>query len=432
MPRNILNVNFNLRNPSCEGETPINLIIRYNNQKFIYSTAEKIHPKYWQLDKKKKGYQRVKQTSSFPEFVEFNSRLDNMENDIKDVFRRYQNDNNNEVPTIKKFRDLLDEVFDRKITSPKNLLGHIDYFIDQSQHRTNRKTGRLISPLTIRKYKTVLKHLKGFIDYTGHRLEFEDIDMEFYDDFKKYLMTQHNHSTNSIAKDRTTLKVFLNDATEKGVNKNLIFRNNKFVAVNEKSDSIYLTNQELIKLFALNLTKNKTYEIVRDLFLIGCYTGLRYSDYSVLKKENIKNNQIHIETYKTGERLIIPCHKIVTSILKKYEYELPQSITNQKTNQYLKEIAKLVPALKIKVEKKITKGGNRKVLHFEKWKLVSTHTARRSFATNLFLSKFPSISIMKITGHRTEGSFMQYIKMTPEDTAKELKAHWNKIGSGNK
>ena len=288
---NRLNVNFNLRNPSSQDDTPINMVIRYNNQKILYSTSEKIKPKFWQNDKSKKGYQRAKQISSFPEYPEFNSRMDGIEKSVKNVFRRYQNDNDNEIPSTKKFKQLLDIEFRRKENHPKSFIAYIDSFIKLSNSRTNPKNGRIISPLTIKKYKTVLKHLRTYMDKIGGKIDFEDIDLNFYEKYTKFLMSEFNLSTNSIAKDITTIKVYLNDATDKGVNKNLSFKNKKFSAVTEKSDSIYLNDKELLKLFRLNLRSNRTYENVRVLFLIGCYTGLRYSDYSILSKDHIIDNK---------------------------------------------------------------------------------------------------------------------------------------------
>lgn len=428
MARNILNLNFNLRNPSCQHPTPINLVIRYNAQKVIYPTAESIHPKHWQNEKRKKGYQRVRQNAFFPEFPEFNARLDNIEKTTRDVFRKFLNDNENKPPSVRDLRRLLDIAFKRINTPGQNFLRYISDFIESSKTRTNPKTGRTISPLTLKKYKSTMNHLKHFCSSTGKYTEFEEIDSQFYHEYMNFLAQEYNLSVNSIGKDIACIKAFLNDATDKGINKNRLFQSSKFSAISEKSDSIYLNLEELNQLYQLDLTANKTLEKVRDLFLIGCFTGLRYSDFSVLNSEHIVNNRIQIETYKTGETVIIPLHPIVKSIFQKYYYSLPKSLSNQKTNLYLKEVGKRVTDLSSIVTKRITKGGLRLLQKQPKYQLITTHTARRSFATNLYLDNFPAISIMKITGHRTEGAFMRYIKITPEENAVKLDQHWQKIG----
>ena len=160
------------------------------------------------------------------------------------------------------------------------------------------------------------------------------------------------------------------------------------------------------------------------MFLIGCYTGLRFSDFTEINPENIVSNNtvIQVRTKKTGQRVSIPLHKTVRKILKKYKNNLPKAYTNQTMNEYLKEVVSLA-GIKELIETTITKGGKVEKNVLPKFKLVSTHTARRSFATNLYLAEVPSISIMKITGHKTERSFLQYIRVTQRENADKLLTH---------
>ena len=162
---------------------------------------------------------------------------------------------------------------------------------------------------------------------------------------------------------------------------------------------------------------------MRDLFLIGAYTGLRFSDFTSITADNIRFNTLHIEQQKTGKPVSIPMHPIVLNIWKKYGGQLPKVISNQKFNDYLKEVCKLAGIDSIE-QKSITKGGMRLKKSYKKYELVSSHTARRSFATNLYLSGFPTLSIMQITGHRTETAFMKYIKVTANQHASLLRKHW--------
>ncbi len=144
-----------------------------------------------------------------------------------------------------------------------------------------------------------------------------------------------------------------------------------------------------------------------------------------MTRQDIKYGMIHITQGKTGNKVWIPMHPVVESILEKYEFEIPSIITNQKFNEALKVIAEKAK-INTPFHKRITKGGVSRSTEYPKWQLVTSHTARRSFATNLYKSGFPSISIMQITGHKTETAFLKYIKVTPEEHAKLLQMHWQK------
>ena len=161
---------------------------------------------------------------------------------------------------------------------------------------------------------------------------------------------------------------------------------------------------------------------MRDLFLIGCYTGLRFSDLQQLRKEHFKNNFVEINTLKTGQKVIIPQHWIISEILKKYDYNLPRMISNQKMNEYLKELGRLAQIDSIIIINQ-NSGGLQYDKRYKKYELITVHTARRSFATNMYLNDIPTISIMQITGHTSEKIFLRYIKVTKEENANKLAQH---------
>jgi integrase len=156
------------------------------------------------------------------------------------------------------------------------------------------------------------------------------------------------------------------------------------------------------------------------LFIIGCYTALRYSDLNELTEENIQNGFINKITKKSKTRVVIPIHDFVYEILDKYGGKFPNGVTSQYFNRCIKSIC-----LKIGINEPVnltyTKGGKVITETKEKWKLISTHIARRSGATNLFKTGRMRVQeIMKITGHRSEKSFMRYVRTTKEDTARQL------------
>ncbi len=219
------------------------------------------------------------------------------------------------------------------------------------------------------------------------------------------------------------MKTFLNEATDRGINTTLEFKKRKFKRPTEDTDKIYLNTDELERIYKLKIDKDKQLDEIRDLFIIGCYTGLRFSDFAQLKPENIEDgNKIRIRTNKTNELVIIPIHKYVREILKKYNNKIPQALSNPKMNLNLKHLGRIAK-IKESVESSITKGGKLVKTTDFKYNLITTHTARRSFATNLYLADIPGITIMKITGHQTEKSFLRYIRISQEENANKLLNH---------
>lgn len=420
--------NYNLRSPGKLKVCPINLIIRYQGYKLVYPTGERIEPFHWQGDSSKRGYQRAKQSNSVPEYFELNSRLDFIETTAKTVFRRYINDNEGEYPTIHELRQLLNEEFKGERDKKKmTLFRFIENYIEQSEHRYNHSTGKTVSRATLQAYSNSLRVLKEYEVYSFSRVDFDTIDIEFYDEFVAFLTHEKSFSPNTIGKHLKILKTFLNEATERHFNSKLDYRSKRFKIISEESDAIYLNEFELKELYELDLSEAPRLERVRDLFLVGCWTGLRFSDFVQIRKEDIKGDFLEIRTQKTGEKVVVPIHPVVNQIMKKYPYSpnnLPPEISNAKMNKYLKEVSKMVRSLYKLESITQSKGGTKFTKQVEKHKLVTTHTARRSFATNLYKAGFPSISIMKITGHRTERAFLTYIKITPDENAKLLKAHW--------
>ncbi len=416
-----MEVNFYLKRPG-EAETAIYASVYWDRKRIKYYFSESIQPKYWNSATK-----RVRETARFPEYPEFNARLDNIEAGIKTVYRRFLNDHNRQ-PDRKQLKEALDVHFNRGASKERlDFFGFFEDLIEKSKGsvRLNHKTGKPLSVNTIKTYVTCMNHLQDFRSASNRNIDFDAIDLDFYQDFVEFMTKDRNLSTNAIGKNIQVLKLVLTEATELGLNQNHSFKGKRFKPVRENSDSIYLTEEELQAIEALNLAQKPKLERVRDLFLVGCYTGLRFSDFSNLRAENIKNGFIEITQIKTGDPVAVPVHPVVQRILKKYDNELPKAISNQKMNDYLKEIGRMVPDLHERTSKSITKGGLKVSLNSPKWKMITSHTARRSFATNEYLAGTPTITIMAITGHRTEKAFMKYIKITPREHAKLLGQQWS-------
>ena len=156
--------------------------------------------------------------------------------------------------------------------------------------------------------------------------------------------------------------------------------------------------------------------------LIGAYSGLRYSDFNrILKKHLIKEDgieMIEISTEKTDNRVTIPLIPILTVLIKKYKYN-PPKISNQKFNDYIKE-ACLLAGIDRVINYSTYKGGKKKSDSKPIHRIIGSHNARRSFATNFYELGIPSIHLMAITGHSTEAQFIKYFCITGRENAKTV------------
>lgn len=405
------NVKFILKEPKSKEDTLVYLFCNYQYKRFKYSTGEKIKPKFWNF-----GSQQAKETRNFPEYPEFNERLKLFRNGINTVFRRLLNDGIQPTNELLK-RELEKELSDNIVKSQKmTLFSFTNDFIEES--RTAKTIG------TIKNYKNTLRHLTNYAEAYNKRVDFDTIDLSFYSSFLNYLGNDLGLATNSMGIHIKNLKTFLNEATERGYNENFEFKKKKFKKLQEEKDTVYLSVDELKIIENTNFSTKPRLERVRDLFLIGCYTGLRFSDFSQIKKENIdrKKSIIQIRTQKTKDKVYIPIHPVVSKILSKYNNVTPKAYTNQVMNKLLKEVA-LYSGIDTPIEISSTVLGKTSKEVTPKYNLITTHTARRSFATNLYLAEVPAISIMKITGHKTEKSFLRYIRVTQEQNADKLLTH---------
>jgi integrase len=399
---------FVLKEPNSKEPTLVYMLFWFNNIKLKYSTGQKIKPKFWNPVKNK---QRAKETRQFSGYAEFNTLLDNLEKAANNQFRTLLNDR--KVPTPDLIRPALDSVLQKDSKQEKNLISFAEYLVEN----TDRK------PQTKKQLRQAIRNLREFKQYTKRSLHLDSIDLEFYDQFVDFLIKK-NYSKNSIGTFIKNIKVFMNEAVDRKLTTNLQFKNKRFKYMEEHSESIYLSESELKKLYDLNLSKSARLDKVRDLFIIGCYSGLRFSDLSQLRPENINElgNMVKVRTQKTDEVVIIPLNRYIKKILNKYGGNPPAAYTNQKMNEYLKELGQLA-GIDEDIIVTATKGGKRQSETFKRWQLITTHTARRSFATNAYLNSVPTISIMKITGHRTEKAFLKYIRISQEDNANKLLSH---------
>lgn len=246
--------------------------------------------------------------------------------------------------------------------------------------------------------------------FNGRQPTFDDITYTFCEDFIEW-MSARDLSANTRGSHVKFIKAAMNEAFKNKLHKNEDFRT--FRKETEQVDAVYLTNEEVTKVAELPLCGS--HKIARDLFIIGCHTGMRFSDYSRLSMNDISDGVIHFITQKCKAPVDIPAHPRVLQILEQNGGVAPK-ISGQKFNAYIKQVCKEAGIN----ESVLVRKGGKQVRH-KKWELVSSHTARRTGLTNMYKAGIPTYRCMMISGHKTEQVFLTYIRITQEENAQYLK-----------
>lgn len=269
-------------------------------------------------------------------------------------------------------------------------------------------------------YDAIMKHIDAFSKEFDCDIFTNSVTGEFLDDFIIYLEDQglrHNTIVGYIRKIQTLVRRAsqYNYAVD-----------NTYDEIDlkcEPTNAVFLSMNEIARIYYYKFEKQdkrKAKERIRDLFVVGCLTALRYSDYSTLTKDNFQGDYLVKRTKKTNVDVKIPLHAYVKEIYAKYGGVIPCKLCIQYVNKYLKVIMKEI-GLNDLVTYSFTKGGKLITVTRKKWELISSHTARRSAATNMYLTgRMTTLEIMRLTGHRTEQNFFRYIRLTNDDTARSI------------
>ncbi len=404
---------FFLKRPKSKDATSIIMVARICTEILKYYTRESINPSEWDSESK-----RAKEGKYYPEGWEINLRLQKMRLKFKSIFRDLID--KKIIPTRALIRTRMDEEFFDFIKKPSGLIKYFEEVIKRMEdNRILTDEGKPYAKGTLQTFYTALKHLKIFEEQVGKTLYIDGIDMAFYYEYLDYFYS-NNYATNGIFNPIKKLKQVLKIADQEGFKVNPAYRNRRFMAPAELTDKIYLNEGEISRIYILDYEIFSQIDAVRDRFILACCTGVRFSDYEEISPENIFKNEhgefCNVRAHKTNVKAVIPLNWMAKAILSKYDYKLPKVIGNANFNDYLKNIgadAKLNDDIKVS----ITRGGVRHSEIKKKHELIQSHTARRSFATNLFLKGYPTLEIMKVTGHKTETEFLKYIRVSSEEVA---------------
>ena len=248
----------------------------------------------------------------------------------------------------------------------------------------------------------------------GTKEDWEDIDSAYYFRLCR-AMDDYGCSVNYKGAIISKLKVVMNEGYKQKFHKNEDFR--QFKRMSEVPETIALSRAELDALLEFDKFTQMERK-ARDLFVIGVYSVARWEDYSRITAENISNGMLNYEQLKTGKTVILPVSSRLQEALERNGGVAPK-ISQQKFNEAIKRCCKKIGMTdKLHVSK--SKGSERVSSSHERWELVSSHTARRTGATMLYLAGVPAKRIMLCTGHSTESNFLRYVRISKEENARML------------
>ena len=420
-PMNIKrNIIFTLEKRKKNGVTvvenvPIRMRVIYNGKRVEFTTGYRVDAAKWdeRQQKVRNGTtNKLKQSAA-----EINADLLRYGAEMQETFKEF------EVADTMPDTEQLKQAFNRRmkkeeptieVVSKLTLFACFDEFTKECG-RQNDWTAA-----TFEKFKAVKAHLAAF----DPQLTFDRFTEEGLNEYVGFLREREDLRNSTIGKQVGFLKWFLRWAFKKGYHTNMAFDMFRPKLKNTPKKVIFLTWDELTRLREYAIPATKQYlERVRDVFLFQCFTSLRYSDVCNLRRSDVKENYIEVTTVKTADSLVIELNDHSRAILEKYKdvaFEgdkvLPV-VSNQKMNDYLKELSKLA-GLDEPIRETYYKGSERIDLVTPKYELMSTHAGRRTFICNALALGIPAQVVMKWTGHSDYKAMKPYI-----DIADDIKAN---------
>ena len=411
-----------------EENMPISMRLTFNSTRINFSTVFRIDASKWDEQK-----QRVKNgctNKAMQSAAEINTVLNQYEAELHSIFKKFETLDT--MPT----KDQVKEAFNRmhlsesakeegaaqleqeekkaKRPRPSDVMRE---FISENETINQWTWG------TIEKFNAIENHFKDF----NARLSLDEYDKAHLAKFVQFLIDKKDMRNSTVKKQLGYLKWFFRWCQEKGYCNCGDYQSFDPKLKTTPKKVIFLDEHELEQLETYEIPENKKYlERVRDVFLFCCYSSLRYSDVYNLKRSDIQNNKMLITTIKTHDDLAIELNKTTTALLKKYaDCDFPDNkalpvITNQKMNDYLKELCELA-GIDTPISEVFYKGGVRHEITTPKYALMSTHAGRRTFICKALSMNIPPEVVMKWTGHSDYKAMKPYIAVADKVKADAMK-----------
>lgn len=292
--------------------------------------------------------------------------------------------------------------------------------IEEYCEGVNRRGKRGMSS-TQKTYHTALKRLENYCECNQLKIKsFDDFDKKFFYGFANYLYTytytsknQHlQYTQNTIVNTLKVIKNLLHRAYDNEMTDNNYFQRVQTTLSADVSEQVYLQEKEIEKLAQIPVSGHE--RIIRDMFIIACYTALRVSDIQNLDKAVIRNGIITTYQVKTKEEVQIPILKEIAPLIAYYQNCGFSNFCANKANETIKKLAKRC-GIDEEVNYRECRGGMVHIRTAPKWQLISFHTARRSCITNLYRRGYPINYIMSLSGHRSVQAFQRYMRASSRE-----------------
>ena len=423
-----MGVSFSLARPK-QKKSSIRAKISVSGVSIFLYTGKSVETDHW--DKKKCFVKSYVGKSTTTLLIQ---RLKELEIDILTLLDRYKNGKPklSFVDLQSKLAALVERPEIKKTTSglanspaKETLIGFMELFIQdcESGVRLSPKRQKL-KPSSIGSYKTTKGYLMKFQSHTKKVLTLKDFSQNDIDKFSDFLIIDEEFAMNTHAKAMMDLLQIIKYAVKLKKIPAAKMVELEFDTRREETDSIYLTESEILQLLEIKDFDDPIHEQVRDVFVVGCFTGMRFSDYSTIDTNAIRNNRLEFIQKKTGGKVTIPIHPVVNTILKKYNNELPKVPRNNEFNRIIKIVGEKLPCLHVPFTRQVTYGRELKEIIAMKYSMISTHTSRRSALSNEYLKGTDPLIIMSMSGHKSHKSFMRYIKVSGDQFADKLEKIW--------
>lgn len=413
-----MKIKFYLRTPESEGKTSIIARVAWSQHRLNKSTGISIKPNDWNEKE-----QTVKKSE--PNYSVFNTSLKKLITLYEGAIVEFEKIHGT-VPKLDQFKEFVpkykEEQGEKIPTKKDTFFEFAADVIEKQKERIKIEGGALSRNNYANHLQQTIDVLKDFEKQKDFEISYDTIDQNFWIVFTKWCLTKKKYKVNTAGKHIKNVKYFMNKANEKGKTTNQAHKSRDFKILKEDVHNVALSFQEIDTIRDLDLSDNSNLERSRDLFLLGCHTGLRISDYGRIKDYHIVKDEtghyIRIKVQKSRKYVQIPVHVELEKILSKYNYNVPR-LSEQKLNLNIKKICKMAGIDKIETYETQV-GLTKKIIQAPKYELISSHSGRRSFATNLYNLGVPTLVIRNFTGHKTESSFLLYLKVTPEDHRKRM------------
>ena len=414
-------VSFRLKDPKLE-TSRIAGRYSFKDYQIDFSTGIKIPTIHWD---KNKQY-----VSSGASKKEINLKLDKFRASIIDTHNRF-NEQYNRIPTKEELKSIVNSAKEGKdIKVVKKGKKSFDDIFEEFMEILKLKNNNAIDSGQKPKHKSYIssfnvmyKDLKEFAKETNTFIDIDKFDEVLCLKFQSWLINSKKLCSNTVKTRIKRLSQVLRKAFEKGYTDNRSYLQEEFKPKVAPSFNVVLTEKDITELYQYDLSNNKRLEKIRDLFVLGCHTSLRFGDITRIENSHIDydNKKITIlsEKVSTNDKYTTLCFSFfgyTEEILKKYNGNIKSiSISNQKTNDYLKEVFEEIPYFKdkkISIEKPTNKGVIIEELSFSE--KIAFHDSRRSFCTNRYIEGWDLLEIWQYTGHTNENTFKTYFKPTSE------------------